>query len=241
MSHPSLELPPRQDPDQTGSCAVLAGIPAFPGNRVAPGSRRDLPARGHRADRPSPPGTTADRRALIARAPGSRRPPCTREQRQIRSRDRARGVPVLARSECGRLRGRPGRRLPAYCGPGQLSRLPTGTRAKIPRTPAAAANRHSTPFLTARGWRRAVRRYQAHLELDHLTGRVGHLLHGQAEPVPTKPDPLTAGPGDEFFGTPLLFGGVRVVHDRSVPFGRYRPGAGRCGAGWDRFGRSGQG
>src|SRR5690348_7497362 len=98
--------------------------------------------------------------------------------------------------------------------------------------PAPAANRQSAPFLTAHGWRRTAGRCQAHLELDHLAGRAGHLLHGQAEPVPKEPDPLTAGPADQFFGTPLLFAGVRVVHDRSVPFGRYWLGAGRCGAGW---------
>ena len=97
-------------------------------------------------------------------------------------------------------------------------------RLDLTRDPAS---RHSMPFLTASRWRRDVRRCQAHLELGHLAGCVGHLLHGQAEPVPQKPDPLTAGPGDEFFGTPLLSGGVRVVHDGSVLFGRYRLGAGQ--------------
>jgi len=95
-------------------------------------------------------------------------------------------------------------------------------RLDLTRDPAS---RHSMPFLTASGWRRDVRRCQAHLELGHLAGCVGHLLHGQAEPVPSKPDPLTAGPGDEFFGTPLLSGGARVVHDGSVLFGRCRLGA----------------
>jgi hypothetical protein len=31
-------------------------------------------------------------------------------------------------------------------------------------------------------------------------------LHGQAEPVPEKPDPLTAGPPDQFFGLSQLSG-----------------------------------
>jgi hypothetical protein len=64
--------------------------------------------------------------------------------------------------------------------------------------------------------------------------RRGRLLHGQAEPVHQKPDLLTAGPADQFFGPPLQFGSARVAHDSSVPFGRCRPGdrwlAQRCPA-----------
>src|SRR5438046_3117891 len=61
------------------------------------------------------------------------------------------------------------------------------------RESAAAVNRHSAHFLTARGWRRAVRRSQAHFPFHHPAVRVHDLLRGQAEPVPQKPDPLTAG------------------------------------------------
>jgi len=54
---------------------------------------------------------------------------------------------------------------------------------------------------------------QAHLQLEHPPARVVHLTHGQAEPVPEKPEPLTAGPGDQFFGAlRLVAGGMGVVH-----------------------------
>ena len=62
------------------------------------------------------------------------------------------------------------------------------------------------------------------LQLDHSAGCVVHFTDGQAEPVPEKPEPLAAGPGDQFFGVlRLLFGGVGVVHGSPVPFGRCRP------------------
>src|SRR5215510_16399351 len=66
--------------------------------------------------------------------------------------------------------------------------------------------------------------WQARLQFDEPAGGVVHLTHGQAEPVPEKPEPLTAGPGDQLFGAlHLAFGDVGVVH--SVPFcsGEARP------------------
>ena len=109
-THPWLGLLPRLDPGRTGSCAVPSDIHADPGNRVVPaaGETSRFGATALTAHRG--PGTTADRRALIAHTPGSCCPPHTREQRQMRSRDRARGVPRSGPSECGHLRGRPGRR-----------------------------------------------------------------------------------------------------------------------------------
>jgi hypothetical protein len=101
---------------------------------------------------------------------------------------------------------------------GVSSRVAATPAEPRPSLRAAAASEQLPPFLTARRPRRTVRRCQAHLKLDHLAARVGQFLQGEAEAVPEKPDPLTAGPGDQFFGTPLLFAGVRVVHDSSVPF-----------------------
>src|SRR6516225_7096449 len=58
--------------------------------------------------------------------------------------------------------------------------------------------------------------WQAHLQLDEPPGRVVHLAHGQAEPVPEQPEPLTAGPGDQLFGgLRRLFGDVGLVHGSS--------------------------
>ena len=57
---------------------------------------------------------------------------------------------------------------------------------------------------------------QPHLQLEHPPGRVVHITHGQAEPVPEKPEPFTAGPGDQFFGAlRLVIGGMGVVHGSS--------------------------
>src|SRR5215469_14622763 len=51
------------------------------------------------------------------------------------------------------------------------------------------------------------------LQLDEPAGGVVHLTDGQAEPVPEKPQPLMAGPLDQFFGVLyLVFGGVRACH-----------------------------
>src|SRR5215470_6949388 len=92
-------------------------------------------------------------------------------------------------------------------------------------TELSRANEESFWVMRACGTRRWSR--QAHLQLDEPAGGIVHLADGQAEPVPQKPEPLTAGPGDQVFGAlRLLFGGVGVVHGSSVPFGRRRPGGG---------------
>ena len=101
-----------------------------------------------------------------------------------------------------------------------------GCRFRRHRRPRPPRTRRCSPVLRACGTRRWS--WQARLQLDEPTGRVVHLAHGQAEPVPKKPEPLATGPGDELFGgLRRLFGAMGVVHGRSVPFGRCRPGSGR--------------
>src|SRR5215470_1878534 len=91
--------------------------------------------------------------------------------------------------------------------PNQTSR--TGTRSATPPTPPSSHRSASA----ARDAAHVTREHRHH----HGDGCVVHLAHGHAEPVPEKPDPLTAGPGDQFFGPPhLLFGDVRAVH-RAAP------------------------
>src|SRR5215470_15295766 len=71
---------------------------------------------------------------------------------------------------------------------------------RFPASPPAApaANQEAFSVLRSCGTRRWSR--QAHLQLDEPAGRVVHLAHGQAEPVPDKPEPLAAGPGDQLVG-----------------------------------------
>src|SRR5487761_171404 len=60
---------------------------------------------------------------------------------------------------------------------------------------------------------------QAHLELGLPPDWVVHLTHGQAEPVPEKPEPFRASPGDQFFDALWLVFGMWGVHDSSVSSG----------------------
>jgi hypothetical protein len=44
--------------------------------------------------------------------------------------------------------------------------------------------------------------WQPHLQLDHPAGGVVHLLHGQSQPVPQKPQPFASGPAARLFQMP---------------------------------------
>jgi len=57
---------------------------------------------------------------------------------------------------------------------------------------------------------------QTLLQLDEPTGRVVHLTHDQAEPVPQEPEPLAAGPRAHLVQVPQLDGAIQV-RDATLP------------------------
>jgi DNA-binding CsgD family transcriptional regulator len=211
--------------------AAQAGTLGLTGasSRAAGGGRLP-PSPPDRPGRIFTPASRSGRDLAALSLPADRRPPSRRKRPALRMR--ALPAPCISAAL-------------TYSFPIQPpNRMPTGNCRR-------RRNRHSDCQLTAGsgrlnapltnrggffrcGWRRG-RPFgrQGHLQLNHPARGVVHLADGQAEPVPEKPEPLTAGPGDELFGAlhPVL-GAVRVVHGRSVPFGRCRRAAGsRCSAG----------
>src|SRR5260370_41443523 len=89
-------------------------------------------------------------------------------------------------------------------------------------------------------------------QLKDPPGRVIHLGHSQAEPVPKTPEPFASGPGDRLFQAPPLdeFSRAGARHGRDTPFrsatrtfassgaagrgqlGLLRGGGGRVGVPW---------
>src|SRR5262249_17971539 len=98
---------------------------------------------------------------------------------------------------------------PRHPAPRRATRTPAGRPCAHPPSGVAA----STP---------------GRLLLDYPPGRIVHLLHGQAEPVPENPEPFAAGPGNRLLQMlvdlrahgHLTVGACGRAHQRGEPIGK---------------------